>query len=210
MSTTYPDILTPEQAADYLQVNRETIYRYIRDGRLNASRIGRSYRIRKQSLELLLASTATRPDSQVRIYSDEEIQTFLKDDALDDETKAQIEHLVCEHSLLYTRGTLGFTELSEDEKKAFTPVRQRLVRLYGGRLDWSRMSVVDMARAADFPALLVHDEDDEEIPFEHALALAAAMPRGELRRTRGYGHHLVLRSAGVIDQVVQFVASRED
>ncbi len=89
-------------------------------------------------------------------------------------------------------------------------VRQRLVRLYGGRLDWSRMSVVDMARAADFPALLVHDEDDEEIPFEHALALAAAMPRGELRRTRGYGHHLVLRSAGVIDQVVQFVASRGD
>ncbi|MBS0642607.1 MAG: TauD/TfdA family dioxygenase [Proteobacteria bacterium] len=51
-------------------------------------------------------------------------------DALDDETKAQIEHLVCEHSLLYSRGTLGFTELSEDEKKAFTPVRQRLVRTH--------------------------------------------------------------------------------
>eukprot|EP01034_Spumella_vulgaris_P005112 gene5112-6525_t len=79
-------------------------------------------------------------------------------------------------------------------------VRQRLVRLYGGRLDWSRMSVVDMARAADFPALVVHDEDDEEIPFEHALALAAVLPRGELRRTRGYGHHLVLRSASVIDE----------
>lgn len=51
-------------------------------------------------------------------------------DALDDETKAQIEHLVCEHSLIYSRGTLGFTELSEDEKKAFTPVRQRLVRTH--------------------------------------------------------------------------------
>lgn len=88
-------------------------------------------------------------------------------------------------------------------------VRQRLVRLYGGRLDWSRMSVVDMARAADFPALVVHDEDDEEIPFEHALALAAALPRGELRRTRGYGHHLVLRSAGVLDGVVRFMAQKE-
>lgn len=85
-------------------------------------------------------------------------------------------------------------------------VRQRLVRLYGGRLDWARMSIVDMARAADFPALVVHDEDDEEVPFEHALALSAVLPRGELRRTRGYGHHLVLRSAGVIDQVVQFIA----
>jgi pimeloyl-ACP methyl ester carboxylesterase len=88
-------------------------------------------------------------------------------------------------------------------------VRQRLVRLYGGRLDWSRMSVVDMARVADFPALVVHDEDDEEIPFEHALALAAVLPRGELKRTRGYGHHLVLRSASVIDGVVRFIAQKE-
>jgi alpha-ketoglutarate-dependent 2,4-dichlorophenoxyacetate dioxygenase len=51
-------------------------------------------------------------------------------DALDDKTKAEIEDLVCEHSLLYSRGTLGFTELSEDEKRAFTPVRQRLVRTH--------------------------------------------------------------------------------
>lgn len=51
-------------------------------------------------------------------------------DALDDETKARIEDLVCEHSLLYSRGTLGFTELSEDERKAFEPVRQRLVRTH--------------------------------------------------------------------------------
>jgi len=66
MNTAFPEILTPEQAADYLQVNRETIYRYIRDGRLTASRIGRSYRIRKQSVELLLAATSTRPDIQIR------------------------------------------------------------------------------------------------------------------------------------------------
>jgi len=51
-------------------------------------------------------------------------------DALDDATKAEIEDLVCEHSLIYSRGTLGFTELSEEEKKMFTPVRQRLVRTH--------------------------------------------------------------------------------
>lgn len=90
MGTTFPDILTPEQAADYLQVNRETIYRYIRDGRLNASRLGRSYRIRKQSVELLLASTAARPDIHLRTYSDRQLQTFLDQDALDAETQAVI------------------------------------------------------------------------------------------------------------------------
>jgi alpha-ketoglutarate-dependent 2,4-dichlorophenoxyacetate dioxygenase len=49
-------------------------------------------------------------------------------DALDAATKAEIEDLVCEHSLLYSRGALGFTELAEEEKAMFRPVRQRLVR----------------------------------------------------------------------------------
>lgn len=88
MSTTYPDILTPDQAADYLQVNRETIYRYIRDVRLNASRIGRSYRIRKQSLDLLLAATSTRPDIELRTYTDGQLAEFLERDQLDEEACA--------------------------------------------------------------------------------------------------------------------------
>src|SRR5207253_3382689 len=40
-------------------------------------------------------------------------------DALDAATKAEIEDLVCEHSLLYSRGALGFIELAEDEKAMF-------------------------------------------------------------------------------------------
>ena len=51
-------------------------------------------------------------------------------DALDAKTKTEIEDLVCEHSLIYSRGTLGFTDLSDEEKKMFTPVRQRLVRTH--------------------------------------------------------------------------------
>jgi alpha-ketoglutarate-dependent 2,4-dichlorophenoxyacetate dioxygenase len=49
-------------------------------------------------------------------------------DALNDETRAEVEDLGCEHSLIYSRGQLGFDELSEEEKASFTPVRQRLVR----------------------------------------------------------------------------------
>jgi alpha-ketoglutarate-dependent 2,4-dichlorophenoxyacetate dioxygenase len=51
-------------------------------------------------------------------------------DALDAAAKAEIEDLVCEHSLLYSRGTLGFTDLSEQERAMFKPVRQRLVRTH--------------------------------------------------------------------------------
>jgi alpha-ketoglutarate-dependent 2,4-dichlorophenoxyacetate dioxygenase len=49
-------------------------------------------------------------------------------DALDGQTKAEIEDLVCEHSLMYSRGALGFTEYSDEERAMFKPVRQRLVR----------------------------------------------------------------------------------
>jgi alpha-ketoglutarate-dependent 2,4-dichlorophenoxyacetate dioxygenase len=51
-------------------------------------------------------------------------------DALDDETKREIEDYVCEHSLMYSRGSLGFLDYSDEEKETFKPVRQRLVRTH--------------------------------------------------------------------------------
>jgi alpha-ketoglutarate-dependent 2,4-dichlorophenoxyacetate dioxygenase len=51
-------------------------------------------------------------------------------DALDTATKAEIEDLVCEHSLIYSRGTLGFTDLTDEERAMMRPVRQRLVRTH--------------------------------------------------------------------------------
>ena len=51
-------------------------------------------------------------------------------DALDDATKAEIEHLVCEHSLIHSRELLGFTDLSAVERATMVPVRQRLVRTH--------------------------------------------------------------------------------
>ena len=50
-------------------------------------------------------------------------------DALDEDTKALVEDLVCEHSLLYSRGALGF-EATPEERVMFRPVRQRLVRTH--------------------------------------------------------------------------------
>ena len=51
-------------------------------------------------------------------------------DALDDRTRAEVEDLVCLHSLLYSREAIGFFDMSEQERAAFRPVRQRLVRTH--------------------------------------------------------------------------------
>ena len=51
-------------------------------------------------------------------------------DALDTATKAEIEDLVCEHSLMYSRGSLGLVDYSDEERAMFRPVRQKLVRTH--------------------------------------------------------------------------------
>jgi alpha-ketoglutarate-dependent 2,4-dichlorophenoxyacetate dioxygenase len=51
-------------------------------------------------------------------------------DALDARTKAEIEDLICEHSQLFSREQLGFTEYLPEERAMMTPVRHRLVRTH--------------------------------------------------------------------------------
>ena len=51
-------------------------------------------------------------------------------DALDTATKNEIDDLVCEHSLMTSRGLLGFGPFSDEERVRFAPVRQRLVRTH--------------------------------------------------------------------------------
>src|SRR6059036_2324024 len=53
-------------------------------------------------------------------------------DALDEDTRAQVEDLVCEHSQIFSRAQLGFTDFTDEERARFKPVRQRLVRVHSG------------------------------------------------------------------------------
>ena len=73
-------------------------------------------------------------------------------DALDAETRAEIDALICEHSQIYSRMQLGFTDFTDEERERFKPVHQRLVRTHpstgrkslylashaGGILGWPR------------------------------------------------------------------------
>jgi len=81
-------------------------------------------------------------------------------EALDRRTKEEIEDLVCEHSLIYSRGQLGFTEFLPNERVAMKPVHQRLVRTHsvtgrkslflashiGGILGWPRPEAMAFIR----------------------------------------------------------------
>jgi len=51
-------------------------------------------------------------------------------DALDQDTKDLIEPLICEHSQMFSRAKLGFSDFTAEERERFKPVRQRLVRVH--------------------------------------------------------------------------------
>lgn len=53
-------------------------------------------------------------------------------DALPEPMQRRIEGLVAEHSILHSRGTIGFTDFSEEERARLQPVPQTLVRTHPG------------------------------------------------------------------------------
>ena len=61
--------MTPEQVAEYLQLTKDTVYRLIRQRRLAATRIGRSYRIPRHDLEVFLHTHSTRDEVRDALFA---------------------------------------------------------------------------------------------------------------------------------------------
>lgn len=92
------------------------------------------------------------------------------------------------------------------EASVMEQARQLMVERYSGRLNWDQMSVVEMLRRTSEPTLIIHDQQDGEIPFQHSLSLLQGAPNARLYATNGMGHHRLLGSQDVIEQVVKFAA----
>lgn len=56
------------------------------------------------------------------------------------------------------------------------------------------------------PTMVIHDRDDKEVPYDDGVRLASAWPSAELVTTEGLGHQRILRDAGIVSLVVDFVA----
>lgn len=90
------EVLTPQEVAEYLQLAPDTVYRYIREGRLVASKLGRQYRIPRKNVELFLLATSTAGDARMRTFSRERVVAWLEEDRIDEETEALGQELLAE------------------------------------------------------------------------------------------------------------------
>jgi excisionase family DNA binding protein len=55
-------LYTPQEVADYLKVDVRTVYRWLREGKMNAIRFQREYRIGESDLRDFLERRRTRPE----------------------------------------------------------------------------------------------------------------------------------------------------
>ena len=72
-----------------------------------------------------------------------------------------------------------------------------------------KVSLLALARELPLPVLLIHDQDDAEVPVDDARRLAKAWPNVSYIETEGLGHGKVLYGLGVVDRIVTFVGAAQ-
>lgn len=103
--------------------------------------------------------------------------------------------------------TLRFSALIGISPRVREAMRRRIEHRYNVRFD--DIDRIDALGDVNVPALFVHDVDDAQVPFEHALRLSAAMPQARLLRTWGLGHNRVLKDAATVAAVTHFICGDE-
>ena len=90
--------------------------------------------------------------------------------------------------------------LSERGRKAFIAS----VESHVGR-PATDFDVTQIAGKVDLPLLLVHDQNDRQVPVLESARTAHVLPNAELMVTRGLGHNRLLADPVVVRAVVDFV-----
>lgn len=120
-------------------------------------------------------------------------------DALDDKTKAEVQDMICSHSQIFSRGILGFTDFTDEERVKWAPVRQRLVRRHprSGRLSLYLSSHAGGIEGWPVPEARAFLRDLNEHATQRKFVYAHRWTRGDLvmwdnrvtmHRARRYDH----------------------
>lgn len=71
--------------------------------------------------------------------------------------------------------------------------------------DWAEMHVGHWAQSERPPLLVVHDRNDETVPWSHGHAVQEAWPSANLITTEGLGHQKIRRDPEVIHRASKFL-----
>lgn len=103
-----------------------------------------------------------------------------------------------------TRRFAAKKKLSEQEQRAFTPALERKVGMHE-----EDFLLEQVAKNIHTPVMLIHDSADREVPVDDVLGIVQNLNQGSLIQVSGCGHLLLLKSAEVIKNAVNFIAQTE-
>jgi len=75
------------------------------------------------------------------------------------------------------------------------------------QLSMDSFSAYHAAKTVDFPTLVIHDQNDDEVPVSCAYHIHQNLKNGELMITQNLGHRKILGDAAVIQKTIQFTTS---
>ncbi|TGL86504.1 alpha/beta hydrolase [Leptospira congkakensis] len=93
-----------------------------------------------------------------------------------------------------------YYRLSEEEQESMRSILERKVS--------QPLSSLDLGATGpkmNNSLLVIHDEDDLEIPFSMGLAVSKAWKQSKLIKTKGLGHKMILRTESVKDEILSFL-----
>lgn len=70
---------------------------------------------------------------------------------------------------------------------------------------WEDISTINNVKNFNNKALIIHDENDVDIPWQSGQSIADAWNGSTLIRTQGLGHRRILRDPGVVKSVTDFI-----
>ena len=100
-----------------------------------------------------------------------------------------------------------FTEVLHIPKKVTQIVVALAEKKYGKNI-WEDISMVNSIQGNTLPGLVIHDNDDKDIPWQEGEAVAQAWDNAAFIKTSGLGHRRILRDPDVINTSLAFIQDK--
>jgi pimeloyl-ACP methyl ester carboxylesterase len=89
-------------------------------------------------------------------------------------------------------------------EKAGINLIDRIETTFGKKI-WYEISMENTVRGLDIPALVIHDDQDIDIPWQEGQLVAQSWDNAHFVKTSGLGHRRILRDTTVIESTVNFI-----
>lgn len=101
-----------------------------------------------------------------------------------------------------------FADTLSIPEKALKDFIRRFEDAYGKNI-FEQASMQNSVRELSLPALVIHDEDDTDVPWREGQAVAQAWKNASFIKTSNLGHRRILRDPSTIETAVDFIKSKK-